>query len=128
MRLERLGEAVKVRADFHGGEVSPLIIKRKTQELRVVTRMAASEHVKRARDLEAQDQVTGAMAEYRLAADLDSTNTFALTKAMELERRMRDLAESSRPQARIENLRQQAAQTSARPRLAADRWKKCCPA
>jgi hypothetical protein len=35
MRLERLSEAVKVRADFHGGEVSPLIIKRKTQELRV---------------------------------------------------------------------------------------------
>jgi hypothetical protein len=35
MRLERLDEAVKVRADFHGGEVSPLLIKRKTQELRV---------------------------------------------------------------------------------------------
>jgi hypothetical protein len=35
MRLERIDEAVKVRADFHGGTVSPLRIKRKSQELRV---------------------------------------------------------------------------------------------
>ncbi len=35
MRLERLDETVKVRADFQGGQVSPLLIKRKTQELRV---------------------------------------------------------------------------------------------
>jgi len=90
-------------------------------ELRIalerVTRVAASEHVKRARDLESQDQLTGAMAEYRLAADLDPTNTLALTKAVEIERRLRDLAETSRPQARIENLRAQAAQASPIPRL-----------
>ena len=35
MRLERLDEAVKVRADFQGGRVSPLIIKRGTQDLKV---------------------------------------------------------------------------------------------
>lgn len=35
MRLERLDEAVKVRADFQGGRVSPLLIKRGTQELKV---------------------------------------------------------------------------------------------
>lgn len=35
MRLERLDEAVKVRADFQGGLVSPLLIKRRTQDLRV---------------------------------------------------------------------------------------------
>ena len=90
-------------------------------ELRIalerVTRIAAAEHVKRARELEGQDQWTGAMAEYRLAADLDPTNTLALTKAVEIERRLRDLAESSRPQARIENLRAQAAQSSPIPRL-----------
>lgn len=35
MRLERLDESVKVRADFQGGRVNPLLIKRKHQELRV---------------------------------------------------------------------------------------------
>ena len=35
MRLERLDETVKVRADFQGGRVTPLLIKRKVQELRV---------------------------------------------------------------------------------------------
>ena len=35
MRLERLDEPVKVRADFQGGEASPILIKRKAQELRV---------------------------------------------------------------------------------------------
>lgn len=35
MRLERLDEAVQVRADFQGGRVSPLWIRRKHQELRV---------------------------------------------------------------------------------------------
>jgi hypothetical protein len=35
MRLERLDEAVKVRADFQGGRVSPLLIKRGNQELKV---------------------------------------------------------------------------------------------
>jgi len=35
MRLENLDEAVKVRADFQGGKVSPLLIKRSGQELRV---------------------------------------------------------------------------------------------
>ena len=35
MRLESLDEAVKVRADFQGGKVSPLLIKRSGQELRV---------------------------------------------------------------------------------------------
>jgi hypothetical protein len=35
MRLERLDEAVKVRADFQGGAVTPLLIRRGSQELRV---------------------------------------------------------------------------------------------
>jgi len=35
MRLEQLDEAVKVRADFQGGRVAPLLIKRAQQELRV---------------------------------------------------------------------------------------------
>ena len=35
MRLERLDEAVKVRADFQGGRVTPQLIKRGSQELHV---------------------------------------------------------------------------------------------
>ena len=35
MRMERLDEAVKVRADFQGGRVAPLLIKRATQDLKV---------------------------------------------------------------------------------------------
>ncbi len=35
MRLERLDEAVKVRADFQGGTVTPLLIRRRGQELKV---------------------------------------------------------------------------------------------
>ncbi|HEX5216171.1 MAG TPA: cohesin domain-containing protein [Vicinamibacterales bacterium] len=81
------------------------------------TRRAAAEHIHRARDLEAQDQLAGAVAEYRLAADLDVTNTLALGKAIELERRMRAAADAARPQPRIDQLRQQAQQQSAIPRL-----------
>jgi general secretion pathway protein D len=62
-------------------------------------------HVKRARELEAQDQLSGALAEYRLAADLDIGNTMALTKAIELERRLRAQLEASRPKSRLEQLR-----------------------
>ncbi len=44
-------------------------------ELRIAleraTRTAATDHIRRAREFEAQDQLTGALAEYRLAADLD---------------------------------------------------------
>lgn len=35
MRLERLDEAVKVRADFQGGRIAPLLIKRQAQDLKV---------------------------------------------------------------------------------------------
>lgn len=86
-------------------------------QLERTTRLAAVEHVRRARDLERQDQIAGALAEYRLAADLDPASTVAGTKAVELERRLRDLSESARPQPRIETLRQQAAQGSPIPRL-----------
>jgi general secretion pathway protein D len=80
-------------------------------------RTASGEHLKRARDLEGQDQLPGAIAEYRLAASLDPGNTFAATKAAELERRLRDQTEASRPPPRIEQLRQQAAQAQGLPRL-----------
>ena len=80
-------------------------------------RNASTDHLKRARAFEQQDQLSGAAAEYRLAADLDPGNTLAITKALEIERKIRDQIEASRPRSRIDDLRQQAAQTSPIPRL-----------
>lgn len=77
----------------------------------------AAEHVRRARQLEAQDQLPGAAAEYRLAAELDPSSTAALTKALELERKLRQQAEAARPPASIDALRAQAARSSPIPHL-----------
>jgi general secretion pathway protein D len=78
---------------------------------------AGTIHLKRARDLEEQDQLPGAAAEYRKAADIDPGNIAAHAKYRELERRMRLAAEASRPPARVDTLRAQAAQSSPIPRL-----------
>ena len=90
-------------------------------ELRIAleraTRTAATEHIRRARQFEAEDQLTGALAEYRLAADLDPTSSLATMKALELQRHLRELAEAARPQPSIDGLRQQAAQGSPIPRI-----------
>ena len=80
-------------------------------------RNASAEHMRRARELEAQDQLPGAIAEYRLASSLDPGNTMASAKASELERRIRVELEASRPQPRIDQLRQQAALAQGLPRL-----------
>jgi tetratricopeptide (TPR) repeat protein len=85
--------------------------------LQLASRMASAAHVARARELEAQDHLPGAMSEYRLAADLDPANTLALTRAVQIEREIRDRIEAARPEARIEGLRQEAAQTSPFPTL-----------
>jgi general secretion pathway protein D len=86
-------------------------------KLERATQNAAAFHMRRARDLEAQDQLPGAAAEYRKAADVDPTNVLAIAKYRELERRMREAAEASRPPARIDTLRTEAAQTSPIRRL-----------
>jgi general secretion pathway protein D len=77
----------------------------------------AEAHIRRARDLEAQEQLPGAIAEYRLAADLDPASTAALTKALQLEQKLREQAEAARPPAAIDTLRQQAARSSPIPHL-----------
>jgi general secretion pathway protein D len=81
------------------------------------TQAAATEHIKRARDLEAQDQLTGAVAEYRLAADLDPSNTVAVTKATSLEQEIRRRIEAAQAQTPMGQARLEAAQTSPIPRL-----------
>ncbi len=86
-------------------------------KLEQATFQAAAAHIARARDLEAQDYLPGAAAEYRLAADIDPSNTLALTKAIALERRIRDEMEATRPRSRMEELRAEAAQTSPFPTL-----------
>ena len=69
---------------------------------------AAREHISRARELEAKDQLDGALLEYRKALDMDATNRLAESRANELERIIRDRIEKSRPKPPIEALRQQA--------------------
>jgi general secretion pathway protein D len=80
-------------------------------------RMASAEHGKRAQALEAQDQLPGAIAEYKLAADFDPTSSYYLTKAQQLERTLRERVEAGREPPRIDQLRQQARQTSPFPQL-----------
>ena len=81
------------------------------------TREASTQHVARARELEAQDQLAAAAAEYRLAIEFDPSNALAVSRALDVERRLRDRAEAARPPSRIDQLRQQAAQQSPIPKL-----------
>ena len=78
---------------------------------------AAQEHISRARQLEAKDQLDPALMEYRRAVELDGTNRMAAARAAELERIIRDRIEASRPRPRIETLRDQAARQGPPPLL-----------
>ena len=78
---------------------------------------ASAEHMARAKDLETQDQLAAAAAEYRLAADLDPANVFAATKASALERKLRADIEALRPASRMETLREQAQRVQTMPTL-----------
>ena len=86
-------------------------------QLERAMRMAAAEHAKRARDLEEQDQLPGAMAEYKLAAEFDPSNTYYITRALQVERTLNDRLAASRQPDRMDVMRQQAAETSPFPRL-----------
>jgi general secretion pathway protein D len=84
------------------------------------TREASQGHMARARQLEAQDQLPGAAAEYRMAADLDLTNALAAAKAIELDRTIRQRIEDARPKSQMQEMREQASRVSAIPQLAVD--------
>ena len=86
-------------------------------KLERASQMAGALHMRRARELEEQDQLPGAAAEYRRAAELDPSNALALAKARELDRLIREQIDAARPPDRLEAVRQQAEQTSAIPRL-----------
>jgi len=69
---------------------------------------AAQAHISRGRELEEKDALDAALMEYRRANELDSSNRFAAAKAAELEQKIRDRIEATRPKPRIETLRDEA--------------------
>ena len=69
---------------------------------------AAQAHISRAREAEEKDALDLALNEYRRAADLDATNRLAAAKVSELEQKIRDRIEATRPKPQIERLREQA--------------------
>ena len=76
-------------------------------ELERAMQNAARVHLSRARELEAQDQLPAALAEYRLAMGYEPTNGQVIATVAALERRLRDLVEASRPPSPVEQLREQ---------------------
>jgi general secretion pathway protein D len=77
-------------------------------ELERAMQNAAREHISRAREFEAADQLDAALIEYRTAIKMDPTNRLAAARATELERTIRERIEKSRPRPAIDQLRQQA--------------------
>ena len=69
---------------------------------------AAGAHISRARELEEQGALDAALIEYKRAAELDATNRLSASKVVELEKRIRDQIEASRPKPTIDRLRDQA--------------------
>src|SRR6478672_13697129 len=66
---------------------------------------ASSAHMLRANQLEAQNQLPGALSEYRLASDIDPGNVMAAAKSAELDRRIRQQIEDSRPKSPMDTMR-----------------------
>src|SRR5262245_31290100 len=81
-------------------------------EYRIHLRRAQDEayhvHTERARDLEKRDDLEGALAEYRKALEIVSTDRLVQSKVAELERMIRERVEANRPKPRIEQLRTEA--------------------
>jgi type II secretory pathway component GspD/PulD (secretin) len=78
---------------------------------------AARVHIEKGRDLESKDQLDGALAEYRRATELDSTNRLVTAKVAELERTIRERLEAAQQKPRIDQLREQARAVNAPPML-----------
>jgi type II secretory pathway component GspD/PulD (secretin) len=71
---------------------------------------AANIHLDQARVLDARGLLEDALREYRRASEFDPSNRVVAAKVLEMERRIRDLAEVSRPQPTIQQLRERARQ------------------
>jgi general secretion pathway protein D len=79
-------------------------------ELERAMQNAARDHIARARDFELKGDLDAALLSYRKAVEMDSSNRLAASKAIELERAIRDRIERTRPKPEIEKLRAQARQ------------------
>ena len=77
---------------------------------------ASQLHLDAARIAEARGQIEVAMREYRRAADFDPSNRQTATKTLEMERKLREQAEASRP-GNMQTLREQARQQGPQPLL-----------
>ena len=71
---------------------------------------AANIHLDQARVFEARGQMEEALREYRRASEYDATNRLVASKVLEMERRIRDMAEASRPRPSIQQMRDVARQ------------------
>ena len=63
---------------------------------------AARVHIEKGRELESKDQLDGALAEYRRAIELDSTNRLIVAKTAEIERTVRERLEAAQQRPRLE--------------------------
>jgi type II secretory pathway component GspD/PulD (secretin) len=72
---------------------------------------ASIQHLDQARLFEARGQIEDALREYRRASEYDPTNRQIAGKVLEMERRIRDLAEAARPSPTLQQLQQAARQT-----------------
>jgi len=85
--------------------------------LRRAQEEAARAHATKARDLEEKDELEAALTEYRRALDLVGTDRISQAKVGELERKIRERIEATRPKPQIEQLRSQARNQGAPPLL-----------
>lgn len=70
---------------------------------------SARAHAERARQLEAQDQLDLALNEYRKSLEIIGSDRLVQAKVAELERKVRERVEATRPKPRIDQLRSEAA-------------------
>jgi general secretion pathway protein D len=85
--------------------------------LRRAQEEAARMHVEKARELENKDQLDAALLEYRRSMELVSTDRLVQAKVAELERKIRERIEATRPKPAIDQLRTQARSVNAPPLL-----------
>jgi general secretion pathway protein D len=85
--------------------------------LRRAQEESARAHVEKAKDLEAKGQLDAALVEYRRSLELVSADRISQAKVSELERRIREQIEATRPKPQIEELRSQARNQGAPPLL-----------
>ncbi len=78
---------------------------------------ASRAHLDKAKEFEGREQLEAALGEYKQASEYDPTNRQATAKVAELDRKVREQIEASRPRPAIEQLRERARAASAPPML-----------